>query len=151
PIQIIVGFAAGGGNDVLARMIGEKLTLALKQNVLVENRPGAAGTIGANAVAKAKPDGYTLGLASASSLVIAASTMASVPFDVEKDFEPIILTARQTLVLVVPAELPIHSVKELVEYAKAHPNDMTYASGGAGVANDLAGGLFNEMAGTNIR
>jgi tripartite-type tricarboxylate transporter receptor subunit TctC len=151
PVQIVVGFAPGGANDVMARIVADKLAPALKQSVVVINRPGAAGTIGANTVAKAKPDGHTLALASVSSLVIAASTMASVPFDVERDFAPIILLANQTIVLVVPSTLPANSVQELISLAKASPGKLNYASGGFGVANDLAGALFNEMAGVDIQ
>lgn len=151
PVQIVVGFAPGGANDVMARIVADKLSPVLKQSVIVVNRPGAAGTIGANTVAKAKPDGHTLALASVSNLVIAASTMASVPFDAEKDFSPIILLANQSIVLVVPAALPANSVQELIALAKSNPGKLNYASGGFGVANDLAGALFNEMAGVDIQ
>ena len=150
PMRIVVGFAPGGGNDVLARIIAQKLTASLGKPVIVDNRPGAAGTIGANAVAKAEADGHTLLLGSVSNLVIGASTMARMPFDVERDFTPIILTARMPLVLVVQPALKINSVAELVATAKAKPNALTYASGGNGVANDLAGGLFNQMTGVEI-
>ena len=150
PVRMVVGFAPGGGNDALARIISQKLTPSLGQPVVVENRPGAAGTIGANVVAKAAPDGHTLLLGSVSNLVIGASTMARMPFDAEKDFAPIILTARMPLVLVVQPSLKINSVSELVAAAKAKPKALTYASGGNGVANDLAGGLFNQMTGAEI-
>ncbi|HWL29683.1 MAG TPA: tripartite tricarboxylate transporter substrate binding protein [Burkholderiaceae bacterium] len=151
PIHIVVGFAPGGGNDLLARIVGQKLAVSLGQSVVVENRPGAAGTIGANYVARAEPDGHTLLLGSVSNLVIGASTMAQVPFNVEKDFEPIILTAMTPLVLVVQSSLPANSIQELIAAAKAQPRKFTYATGGAGVANDLAGALFNQMAGVEIR
>jgi tripartite-type tricarboxylate transporter receptor subunit TctC len=151
PMRIIVGFAPGGGNDALARIIAQKLSISLGKPVIVENRPGAAGTIGANAVARADPDGHTLLLGSVSNLVIGASTMSRMPFDPEKDFAPVILTARMPLVLVVQPSLRVNSVAELVGAAKARPDALTYASGGNGVANDLAGGLFNQMTGTEIR
>lgn len=150
PMRIVVGFAPGGGNDALARIIAQKLTVSLGKPVIVDNRPGAAGTIGANVVAKADPDGHTLLLGSVTNLVIAGSTMSRMPFDVEKEFTPIVLTARMPLVLVVQPSLRINSVAELIAAAKARPNTLTYASGGNGVANDLAGGLFNQMAGTEI-
>lgn len=151
PVQIVVGFAPGGANDVMARIVADKLAPVLKQSVVVVNKPGAAGTIGANTVAKAKPDGQTLALASVSNLVIATSTMATVPFDAEKDFSPIILLANQAIVLVVPSALPANSVQELIALAKANPGKLNYASGGFGVANDLAGAWFNELAGVDIQ
>jgi tripartite-type tricarboxylate transporter receptor subunit TctC len=150
PLRMVVGFAPGGGNDALARIISQKLSVSLGKPVVVDNRPGAAGTIGANVVAKAEPDGHTLLLGSVSNLVIGASTMSRMPFDVEKEFTPIILTARMPLVLVVQPSLGINSVAELVAAAKAKPKALTYASGGNGVANDLAGGLFNQMTGAEI-
>lgn len=150
PIKFVVGFAAGGSADIMARILGQALTTSLGQAVITDNRPGAAGTIGADAVARSAPDGYTLLVGSVSNVVISASTMPVMPYVATKDFAPVVLTAGIPLVLVVNPSLPVNSVKELIAYSKANPDKLSYASGGQGVSNHLAGELFNSMAGTNL-
>ncbi|HZQ60816.1 MAG TPA: tripartite tricarboxylate transporter substrate binding protein [Casimicrobiaceae bacterium] len=150
PIRFIVGFAPGGSADVMSRVIGQKLTETLGQAVITENKPGAAGTLGADLVARAAPDGYTLLVGSVSNVVISASTLPKLPFDPVKDFAPITLTASIPLVLVVNPGLPVKSVQELIAYAKANPGRLNFASGGNGVSNHLAGELFNRMAGVDM-
>ena len=150
PIHLIVGFAAGGANDVLARLLGDKLTGILGQPVVVENRGGAAGTIGAGAVARANPDGYMLLSASVSNIVLAKSIVPNVPYDPLTDFSPIIHTASVPLILVVPESSPFHSVADIVAAAKAKPGALNFASGGVGTSVHLAGVLFNNAAGIDM-
>jgi tripartite-type tricarboxylate transporter receptor subunit TctC len=150
PIKFIVGFAPGGSADVMARILGQSLAERIGQPVITDNRAGAAGTIGADMVARAAPDGYTLLVGSVSNVVISATTMPVIPFVATTAFAPIVLTATIPLVLVINPSLPVSSVEELVTYAKANPNKLSFASGGQGVSNHLAGELFNRMAGVTI-
>jgi tripartite-type tricarboxylate transporter receptor subunit TctC len=149
-IHLIVGFAPGGASDVLARLLADKLTVILGQPVIVENRGGAAGTIGAGAVSRANPDGYTLLSASVSNIVLAKSIIPNVPYDPLSGFTPIILTASAPLILVVPKSSPFGSVADLVAAAKAKPGTLNFSSGGVGTSVHLAGALFNQMAGVDI-
>ena len=150
PIRFIVGFAPGGSADVMARILGQSLADRIGQPVITDNRAGAAGTIGADMVARSAPDGYTLLVGSVSNVVISATTMPVIPFVATTAFAPIVLTATIPLVLVINPSLPVSSVEELVTYAKANPNKLSFASGGQGVSNHLAGELFNRMAGVTI-
>lgn len=150
PIKFIVGFAPGGSADVMARILGQSLSERIGQPVITDNRAGAAGTIGADMVARSAPDGYTLLVGSVSNVVISATTMPVIPFVATTAFAPIVLTATIPLVLVINPSLPVSSVQELVTYAKANPNKLSFASGGQGVSNHLAGELFNRMAGVTI-
>lgn len=150
PIHFIVGFAPGGSADVMARLLGSKLSETMGQPVITENKPGAAGTLGAGFVARSAPDGYNLLVGSVSNVVISASTMPQLPFDPVKDFAPVTLTASIPLVLVVNPAVPANSVKELIALAKSKPGQLNYASGGNGVSNHLAGELFNRMASVNM-
>ncbi|HYG45877.1 MAG TPA: tripartite tricarboxylate transporter substrate binding protein [Bordetella sp.] len=139
PLTLIVPFSAGGGADMVGRILAQKLTASLGQSVVVENRPGAGGNIGAEAVARAAPDGYTL-LLTSSAFVINPSLYAKISYDPLKDFRPISQPALLPNVLVVPTALPVKSVAELVAYAKAHP--LSYASAGVGTGTHLAGEMF---------
>lgn len=150
PIKFIVGFAPGGSADVMARILGQSLSERIGQPVITDNRAGAAGTIGADMVARSAPDGYTLLVGSVSNVVISATTMPVIPFVATTAFAPIVLTATIPLVLVINPSLPVSSVQELVTYAKANPSKLSFASGGQGVSNHLAGELFNRMAGVTI-
>jgi tripartite-type tricarboxylate transporter receptor subunit TctC len=150
PIRFVVGFAPGGSADVMARILGQSLSERLGQPVITDNRAGAAGTIGAEMVARAAPDGYTLLVGSVSNVVISATTMPVIPFVATRDFAPIVLTATIPLVLVINPSLPVSSIADLMRYAKANPNKLSFASGGQGVSNHLAGELFNRMAGVAI-
>jgi tripartite-type tricarboxylate transporter receptor subunit TctC len=141
PIRIVVPYTAGTGIDVLARVIGQKLSERLKVAVVVENRPGASGNIGTEAVAKAAPDGYTL-LMTASTHVTNAALQPSIPYDPVKSFTPIGPTAIGNLALVVHPSVPARSVRELIALAKAQPGKLNYSSPGSGTPHHLAMELF---------
>jgi tripartite-type tricarboxylate transporter receptor subunit TctC len=150
PIKLIVGFAPGGGTDIVSRILATKLTEILGQQVLVENRSGAAGTIAADLVAKSAADGYTLLAGHANSNAIAPNVMAKVPFDALNDFTPITYIGYTPNVLVVNPTVPAKSVEELVALAKSKPGVLTYASSGVGSTQHLAGALFNQISGTQM-
>ena len=149
PITLIVAASPGGAMDLVARNIAQKLTAAWGQSVIVENKSGATGIIGTDAVAKAAPDGHTLVLV-ASSHAINASLVKKLPFDTVKSFVPVIMTHEVPLVLAVSPELPVKSLAELIAYAKKNPSKLTFASSGAGGAPHLSGELFKTMAGIDI-
>jgi tripartite-type tricarboxylate transporter receptor subunit TctC len=147
-ITIIVGFSAGGSTDIVARLIAEDLRKSLGQPVVIDNRPGAAGNIGANIVAKAKPDGYTLFMGSVGPLAINASLYKDMPYDNLKDFSPITLVVHVPNLLVVnPAVMPVDSFEEFVALLKKNPGKYFFASTGAGTASHLSGELLKTMAG----
>lgn len=145
PLRIIVGQAPGGATDLIARTLSGRLTEALGQSVIIDNRTGAAGSIGASIVARSAPDGYTLLLVS-SSYAINPSLYAKLPFDPLKDLAPVILLAQAPFLLVVHPSLPARSVAELVKLARAKADTLNYASGGAGSSGHLAGELFKSAA-----
>lgn len=132
PIRLVVPFAPGGGNDTVARTVGEQLSKNIGQSVVVENKAGAGGAIGAEMAARAKPDGYTLFLGGVGSLAINPSMRKNLPYDPIKDFAPITLLAVAPLVLVAHPKLNVHSVKDLIALAKAQPGKIDYASNGNG-------------------
>ncbi len=150
PVRIVVPFAPGGSTDILARTIAQKLTETWKQQVLVDNRAGANGIIGADLVAKAAPDGYNLVMGSIGTHATNASLYSKMPYDTLRDFSPISLAALVELVLVVHPSLPAHSVKELIALAKAQPGKLDYASGGQGASQHLAMELFQYMTGVKM-
>ena len=149
PIKFIVPFTPGTGMDIIARYVGPKLTERLGQPVVVENRPGASGNIGAEAVAKAAPDGHTL-MVGANTLVIASNLYRNVPFDPLRDFSPVTLAATTTMVLVVNPGTGIQSVRELVARAKAQPGKLTYGSPGIGTPHHMGMELFKDLTGTDL-
>ncbi|MBI3917188.1 MAG: tripartite tricarboxylate transporter substrate binding protein [Betaproteobacteria bacterium] len=149
PVRVVVGFSPGGGADVVARIVTLKLTEVLKQNVFVENRPGAGGSIGAALVARSAPDGYTMMLVSSSYSVI-PTLYKNLSFDAVKDFETVSLIAQAPLLVVVHPSLPVRSVRELVAFAKVRPGQLNYGSGGNGTSGYLAGELFKTLAGVSI-
>ena len=150
PVRIIVAFPAGGTLDTLARIIAQKLGDTWGQSVLVENRPGAGGNIGAASAARAAPDGYTLHFG-AQSLAVNVTISPYQGFDPVRDFDPIILVGTAQDVLMVPASSPFNSVSELIAYAKAHPGRLNYASLGPGTSAYLATALFSELAGIKMQ
>jgi tripartite-type tricarboxylate transporter receptor subunit TctC len=150
PIKLIVPFAPGGGNDTVARLVGEGLTAELAQPVVIDNRPGAGGIIGAEAVARAAPDGYTLFLGGVGSHAINPNLHAHLSYDPIKDFAPITLVASAPLVLVVHPSVPANSVRELIALAKAQPGRLNYASNGNGSSSHLAAVMFASMTGIDI-
>jgi tripartite-type tricarboxylate transporter receptor subunit TctC len=149
-IRLLVPQAPGGGNDTIARMIGQKLSGPLKQQVAVDNRPGAGGMIAAEIAAKAPPDGYTLLLANVATMAIIPNVQKKPPYDPLKDFEPISLIASAPLLVVVHPSLPVNSMKQLVALAKAKPGQINYASNGIGSSTHLATELFIMMAGVKF-
>lgn len=150
PIRIIVPFAAGGGSDVTGRAIAEKLTEKLKQPVVVENRTGAGGSLGANLVAKAAPDGYTLLLGSNSEIAQYPAVKGDLPYDSVKDFAPIGMIATVPLALAVTETLPVKSVTELLDHARKNPGKLNYGSAGPGSTTHLAMALFASMTQTEM-
>jgi tripartite-type tricarboxylate transporter receptor subunit TctC len=147
PIRIVVPFAAGGTSDILARAIGPKLTGAWGQPVVVENRAGANGNVGADFVAKSAPDGTTLLLSDVGALAINPSVYPDMPFDPARDFSPIVMLSYSPHVLAVHPSLPVRDVKELIAYAKANPGKLNFANSGTGGAPHLAGVEFAARAG----
>ncbi len=150
PIRVIVGLAPGGGNDTIARLISQKITGPLGQAVVVENRPGAGGTIAADTVAKSAPDGYVLLLGNAAQLTIRPNIQKNPPYDPVRDFQPISLIASAPLLVVVHPSLPVHTVKQLVAFARARPGELNYASNGTGSTTHFATELFKVMTKTRM-
>ena len=149
PIVVVNGFPPGGGPDILARQLAGVLAKRLNQSVLVDNRPGATGTIGAASVARAEPDGYTLLFGVAANLVIGPSTL-DVQYDPVKSFAPIVEIARGPYLMLVSTKLPVNSVAQLIEYAKARPGKLNFGSVGPGSPHHFAGELFNREAGVAL-
>ncbi len=151
PIRIIVPYTAGGGVDIVARLLGEKLRESLGQAVIVDNKPGASGMIGAQAAAKAAPDGYTLVLSAAGEIAVNPHLYKKqMQYDPEKDLAPVSLVVKVPNVLVVNPDVPAKTTAELVAYAKSNPGKLTYSSSGVGNPQHLNGELFNKLAGTDI-
>jgi tripartite-type tricarboxylate transporter receptor subunit TctC len=146
PIRIIVPFPAGGIADVMSRVFGQKFTEAWNQPVVVENRTGAGGNIGAEAVAKSPPDGYTLVMGSIGTHSVNVSLFSKLPFDPVKDFAPVALVIEADGLLVLHPSVPVKTVKELIALARARPGQLAYASAGNGTAGHLAGELFKSLA-----
>ena len=150
-ITIVVGFSAGGSTDIVARLLAEEMRKSWGQPVIIDNRPGAGGNIGASMVAKAKPDGYTLLMGSVGPLAINASLYASMPYDNLKDFTPISLVVHVPNMLVVnPRAMPVQTFAEFVALLKANPGRYFYASTGTGTSSHLSGELLKTMAGVEI-
>ncbi len=150
PIRLIVGFAPGGGTDIVARAIAPKMSEVLGQSVIIENRSGAAGTIGADLVAKSAPDGYTLLMGHSNSNAISPFVLTNVPYNPATDFTPITYLGYVPNVLVVKSSLPVNSVAQLISLAKSNPGQMTYGSSGIGSTQHLAGALFSKIAGIQM-
>jgi tripartite-type tricarboxylate transporter receptor subunit TctC len=150
PVRMVVGFPPGGGTDILARIVAQKLADAWGQQVIVENRPGASATIGASVVAKAAPDGYTLAMGQLTPNAIAPALYPKLPYDALKDFVPITLVGTSPNILVVNPAVPAKTLAELVAYAKARPGRLTYASSGPGSLQHIAAELFKSMAGVDL-
>jgi len=149
PIRFVVPLATGGATDIAARLFGQKLADALGQQVVIDNRPGAGGIIGAEIAAKASPDGYTLMMASISHTVL-PSLHKKLPYDIVKDFAPVSKLVAFPFLLLVHPSVPAKSVKELIAFAKAKPGQINYASGGNGSTAHLNGELFKSVTGINV-
>jgi len=150
PVTLVVPFPPGGPTDALARRLADGLKDQLKQTVVVENRGGAGGNIGAEHVANATPDGYTILFGTSGPLAINVSLYRNQQYDPQKSFAPVIRIGHLPNILVVHPSLPVYNAQELIAYAKQHPDRLSYASSGNGASSHLAGILFNKMAGTNI-
>jgi len=150
PIRLLVGFAPGGGTDTTARAIAQRLSIALGQQVVIDNRPGAAGNIAADIVAKSSADGYTLLMGTIAALAINPTLFGNLPFDPVKDFAPITQAVNSTNVLVVHPGVKATNVKELIALAKAAPDKILYGSSGVGGAGHLAGELFGTLGGVRM-
>jgi tripartite-type tricarboxylate transporter receptor subunit TctC len=150
PIRFIAPNLPGGPTDILARLLAQKLSDSWGQPVVVENRAGAGGNIATEYVAKAPPDGYTMVTGNNATFAANVSLYKKLPFDPVKDFAPVVLVATQPNILVVHPSLPVHSVKDLIAFAKAHPGELNYGNSGIGAAAHLAAELFKSMTGTKI-
>jgi tripartite-type tricarboxylate transporter receptor subunit TctC len=150
PITLVVPYAAGGGNDAMARIAGEKMSQVLGQQIVIENRGGAGGSIATRAVAKAAPDGYTLVIGGTGTLAINPSLYSNVGYDPRKDFAPVGLIGTSALVILVHPSLPVRSVKDLIELAKKEPGKLNYASAGVGSGIHLGTEYFKTQAGIQL-
>src|SRR3954468_2601160 len=150
PVSLIIPWAPGGSTDILARIVGQYLQQSMGQPIVIENRTGAAGNIGTSAVARAPADGYTLLFNTMSVHTMNHALFATMPFDGVKDFSPITLLAYVTNTMVVHPSVPANSVREFVDYAKANPGKIAYASAGPGSTNHLCGALFEKMTGVQM-
>ena len=151
PIRIVVPFAPGGTTDITARIVAEQLTSALKQTVVVENKAGAGGNLGTDAVAKSAPDGYTLGIGAISSLAIAPGLYAKLPYDVARDIAPVTMVGIAKGAILAHPSAPFNDLKGLIAYARANPGKLNYASSGIGTANHLAGEYLQSLAGIDLQ
>jgi tripartite-type tricarboxylate transporter receptor subunit TctC len=150
PIRLISPYSAGGGNDTLARLLGQRLGEHLGQQVIVDNRPGANTIIGTDIVAKARPDGHTILFSGVNTFIINA-VLVQTPYDIIKDFTPVAAAASSETIMVANAALPVNSLQELIALAKARPGELNYATSSAGGAAHLVGEMFKIMAGVNIQ
>ena len=146
PLKIVVGFPPGGGSDLMARIVAEKMSVILKQPVIVDNKPGAGSTIAATFVSRAAPDGYTMLFGQAANVGVAPAIMNTLTYDPLKDFAPITRLVSAPLVLVGPSDLPAKDVKELIALTAAKPNALSYGSPGSGTVGHLAGAMFMNEA-----
>ena len=151
PITMVVPFPPGPALDLVARLVGGKISDALGQTVVVENRSGANGTIGSSLVARATPDGYTLLAATAGTHVTAVHLMKHLPYDPLKDFAPIVAAVEPVTCLAVHSAVPVDTVEELIAYARSHPDELSYGSSGLGSVFHMMGELFNQTAGVRIK
>jgi len=150
PIRFIVPQAAGSATDTVARILAPELAKELGQQVVVDNRPGGALTIGIDLVAKSPPDGYTIGMGPIGAMAITRHMVAKLPYDIERDLQPVAIVARGHLLLAVSPSLPVNSVQELIDYARQHPGKLTNASSSNGSPGHVGGELFKSMTGTEI-
>lgn len=147
PIRIVIGFPPGGGIDILARIIAPKLSDALGQSVIIDNKPGASGVLGMSSVAKAEPDGYTIFLGTTGNISINPTFLSNLPFDTERDFAPLMQVASVPFLIYTNPKLPVKTLSELVAYAKSNPGKVNFYSSGNGGLPHLTGELLNALAG----
>ena len=149
PIRMVIPFAPGG-IDVTARMVLPRMTEDLGQSIVIENRPGAGGLTGSAVVAKSEPDGYTVLMNASGPLLVAPLLLKKVPFDTLRDFTPITVLVRNLNVVAVTGDLPVNTVKELLEFAKRNPGKLSYGTAGIGTNQHLEGEMFNRAGGTDL-
>jgi tripartite-type tricarboxylate transporter receptor subunit TctC len=147
PIKIVIPYGPGGAPDILGRLIGVKLQTSLGQAIIVENHPGAGGTVGTDFVAKSAPDGYTILVATTANLSISPHLYPKLPYNALKDLAPVSLVANSPLILTISKDVPANNLKELIAYGKANPGKLNYASSGSGTIQHVAGAMFASMAG----
>ncbi len=150
PLTMVVPFSAGGTTDILARIVGQALGQDLGQTIIIENKPGAGGNIGAQQAARAKADGYTLFMGTVGTHAINQALYKKLPYDPIKDFTPLSRVANVPNLLVVHPSRPYKTVKEMIEYGKKHPNDITFGSPGSGASPHVSGALFQSMTGVEL-
>ena len=150
PVRILVGFPPGGGVDIVARVVGQKLSEVWGQPVIIENRPGANAIIATELLVKATPNGYTLQLSSPGALVISPNMGTRLSYDPLRDIAPVTVVSESAALLVVNPSVPVNSVKELISFAKAKPGELTYGSSGTGGPNHMAGELLKQLAGIDL-
>lgn len=150
PVTLLVGYSPGGGADTVARLLADQLSKKYNQRFIVENRPGASGTIAASAVARAPADGYTLLASASSELTVVPTVRRNLPYDPRKDFEPVAVTSQTTYLLVASAEFPANTFQEMVAYAKANPGKVSYGSYGQNTFTHLTGELLQLLAGIEL-
>ncbi|MFL4969931.1 MAG: Bug family tripartite tricarboxylate transporter substrate binding protein [Xanthobacteraceae bacterium] len=150
PVTIVVPFAAGGGTDMLARMVAQKLEQKFGRSFLIENKPGAGSTTGAGLAAKAAPDGYTLLMAPSPTMAVAVSIYKNLPYDPAADFVPLALVAQTPFALIVNPSLPVHSVSDLIRLAKEKPGELSFGSAGPGTPHHLYAELLKSMTGIEM-
>jgi tripartite-type tricarboxylate transporter receptor subunit TctC len=150
PITLVVPYAAGGGNDVMARIVGEKMSKTLGQQVVIDNRPGAGGALATRQVAKAAPDGYTLVIGGTGSLAVNPTLLPNVGYDVRKDFAPIGMIGSSAMIVIIHPTIPAKTIPELIALAKQEPGKYTYASAGVGSGIHLGAELFAYMGGIKL-
>jgi tripartite-type tricarboxylate transporter receptor subunit TctC len=151
PIRVVVPFSAGSASDVVARIVLDGMSPSLGQRFVVENQPGAGGNIGTAAIARAEPNGYNLLVSNSGALAVNKTLMKNLPYDPEEAFEPITMMATLPNIIVVSKALPVNSLQELVDYARARPDELTYSSVGVGSSQHLAGLLFEQLTGSRMR
>lgn len=150
PIKLVVPFPPGGGTDTMARFLGTALSEKYNWSIIVENRPGAGGTVGLGTLARSAPNGYTIALGQTSNLSINPYLYKNISYNVEKDFAPVASVASQPMVLVVRADKPYKSVAELIDYGKAHPGKLNIGNAGTGTVGDITGRFFAKQAGLDV-
>ena len=150
PVRMVVGFPPGGGTDVVARILAPRMSELLGQPIVIDNRPGATGTVAAGQVAKSPPDGYTIMMGHVSVNAIAPSLFSNLPYDVNKDFAPVAIAAAVPHFVVVHPSLPVTSLRELVAYLKQRPGKLSFPSAGNGSMPHLAGEIFKSLAGVEV-
>ena len=149
-IRLVTPYAPGGGTDIIARLLAQKLTENLGQSVVVENRTGGGGIVGTEVAARAAPDGYTILMGTSGPLALNPNLYSKLPYDVQRDFSPIMLVATAPHLLAVHPSVPARTVKELIAVAKANPGKLTFSSGGNGGSSHLSGEMFNMLAGVKM-